>query len=111
MTDRSASIISHKKTWWRTLAHCGRVFVEVLMVRDRQEWMAEGGRRLRGRRTDLGLEVEDVAAAIGRSAAQVARYESGECDPMRPKITQSYAAVLRVTSLSGLYLGGEWRPT
>jgi len=68
--------------------------------------MQEGGRRLRGRRTDLELSVAQVAAMIGRSVAQVARYESGESDPMRPAITLAYARALRVRSLSRLYLDG-----
>ena len=76
------------------------------MVQDRREWMAEGGRRLRGRRTDLGLSVEDVASFIGRSPGQVARYESGASNPMTPTVSVRYARALLVVSLSKLYLDG-----
>ena len=72
-----------------------------------QQWMIEGGRRLRGRRVDLGLTVEQVAQAIGRDSSAVYRYEAGTSTPLRADVAPRYAAVLRLRSLSALYLHGQ----
>ena len=73
----------------------------------RNEWKTEGGRRLRGRRTDLDLTIDEVAEAIGKSPAMVYRYESGATDPMRAGVSVIYAAALRVRSLASLYMSGR----
>jgi transcriptional regulator with XRE-family HTH domain len=69
--------------------------------------MKEGGRHLRGRRTDLTLSLEDVAEAIGKTVATVRKYEAGASDPMRGGVSATLAAVLHIRSLSALYLRGE----
>ena len=71
------------------------------------EWMKEGGRHLRGRRTDLDLSIEDVAKAINRAPSCVRKYEAGSSDPMRAGVSKQLASVLRLRSLSALYLRGE----
>jgi len=70
------------------------------------DWMKEGGRHLRGRRTDLSLSIEDVAKAIGKTPATVRKYEAGTSDPMRSGVNVELAAALNLRSLSALYLRG-----
>jgi transcriptional regulator with XRE-family HTH domain len=69
--------------------------------------MVTGGRRLQGRRADLGLTVEEVAELCHVSATTVRRYEAGTSSALRPGISRRLADALRVRSLSALYLEGD----
>ena len=72
-----------------------------------EPWMVTGGQRLRGRRTDLGLTLNEVAVAIGRTVSTVSKYEHGQSCPLQPSISRRYAAVLKLESLSALYVDGR----
>jgi len=69
--------------------------------------MLMGGRRLQGRRSDLGLTVGEVAAACRVSLTAIRRYEAGRSCPLRPGISQRLAGVLKLRSLSALYVDGR----
>jgi len=72
-----------------------------------EPYMVVGGQRLRGRRTDLGLTMEEIAKAIGRSVSTVSKYERGQSNPMQHAISRKYAAVLKLASLASLYVEGR----
>ena len=77
------------------------------MTNDKPGWMELGGRRMRGRRTDLGLSIDEVARECGVAASTVSRWENGDRDPMRGGSTLELQRALRLRSFSRLYLEGE----
>jgi transcriptional regulator with XRE-family HTH domain len=72
-----------------------------------EPYMVTGGLRLRGRRTDLGLSMEEVAEACGVHRATVSKWERGKSNPMRQHISRKLAEVLKLKSLSALYVDGR----
>jgi len=53
--------------------------------------------KVKGRRLELGLTLEDVAKAVGVSAPTIQRYESGEIKNLRKDKIKALADVLKVT--------------
>lgn len=55
------------------------------------------GQRIRARRLELDLTVDEVAEAIGKNRATVYRYESGEIEGMPIAVLENLARALRTT--------------
>ncbi len=69
-----------------------------------RELLEECGARLRTRRKDLGLDIEDVARWCGVSVSAVSQWERGKTEPTadkRPKL----AKVLEAELFSHVYYG------
>ena len=65
--------------------------------------MSTIGQRIRNRRIELGLTVDELAAKIGKNRATVYRYEQDEIKDIPLSVVQSVAAALDTTS--GVLLG------
>lgn len=55
------------------------------------------GQKIRARRMELGLSVDDLAERVGKSRATVYRYESDNIDNMPLSVLEDLARVLRTT--------------
>lgn len=55
------------------------------------------GDRIKQRREDLGLSVEDVAQKLGKHRATIYRYESNEIENMPADVLEPLATVLKTT--------------
>lgn len=55
------------------------------------------GERIKNRRIELGLSVDDVAAALGKNRATVYRYESNDIENLPLSVLEPLASVLRTT--------------
>lgn len=65
------------------------------------------GQRVRARRLELGMTVDELADKIGKNRATVYRYESGEIESMPISVLESLARVLRTTPGDLLAPGNE----
>jgi transcriptional regulator with XRE-family HTH domain len=72
-----------------------------------EPWMVLGGARIRGRRSDLGMTVRDLAIEAGTSKSTISKIERGLSCPLRPGISQRLAKALKLSSLSALYVDGR----
>lgn len=70
--------------------------------------MATIGRRIRERRTALGLSVDELAARLGKNRATVYRYESDEIENFPTSIIVPLANALQTTP--GYLMGWESSP-
>lgn len=70
--------------------------------------MATIGKRIRERRTSLGLSVDDLAAKLGKNRATVYRYESDEIENFPISIIVPLANALQTTP--GYLMGWESNP-
>ena len=64
------------------------------------------GQRIKNRRLELGLTVDEVAAKIGKNRATVYRYESSDIEDLPTSILEPLAKVLHTTP--GFLMG--WEP-
>lgn len=55
------------------------------------------GENIKNRRKELGLNVEDLAKAIGKNKATVYRYENGDIESLPVDVLEPLAQVLKVT--------------
>jgi len=69
----------------------------------------EIGYRIKARRDELGLTLDDVASKIGVARSTIQRYESGKIEKLKLPVLEAIARVLRVNA--GWLLGlDEKRP-
>lgn len=59
--------------------------------------MSEIGRRIRARRTELEMTVDEMAEKLGKNRATVYRYESGDIKDFPTSVLADIAKVLRTT--------------
>ncbi len=55
------------------------------------------GQRIKNRRIELGMTVDEVAEKLGKNRATVYRYESGSIEDMPSTVLESIADILRTT--------------
>ena len=55
------------------------------------------GTRMKNRRKELGITVDEIASALGVSVATVYRYENGEIEKVPGSVLEPLAKVLRTT--------------
>lgn len=55
------------------------------------------GDRIRQRRIELGLEVDELAQKIGKSRATIYRYENGDIENMPTTVLEPIAKALNTT--------------
>lgn len=55
------------------------------------------GERIKERRKELGLSIDDVAAALGKDRSTIYRYESNEIEKLPTTILQPLAQILQTT--------------
>lgn len=55
----------------------------------------ESGERIRKRRKELGITLEDLASALNKNRTTVARYEKGQIDKISPSTVTKIAHILR----------------
>lgn len=65
------------------------------------------GQRIRARRMELNLSVDEIAEKIGKNRATVYRYESGEIESMPISVLEDLARCLRTTPGDLLTSGSE----
>ncbi len=63
------------------------------------------GERIRRRRKQLGLSVDDIAKKLGKDRATIYRYESSEIENLPLNVLEPLAKLLRVSP--GYLLGWE----
>ena len=71
----------------------------------------ETASRIKARRQDLGLTLQDVAAAVGVSPSTVQRYETGAIDKLKLPVIQSIAGALQVSPAWLLGTSPDMTPT
>lgn len=59
--------------------------------------MFDVGKRIKDRRTELGLSAEDLAPLVGLSPATIYRYENGEIKNLKTTKLQPFARALKTT--------------
>lgn len=72
-------------------------FLQILCYPDIEVIAVTTGSRMKNRRKDLGVTVEEVAEALGVSVATVYRYENGEIEKVPGSVLEPLAKVLRTT--------------
>lgn len=55
------------------------------------------GQRIKNRRKDLGITVDDIAAQLGRNRATVYRYESNDIENLPTTVLEPLAKILKTT--------------
>ena len=55
------------------------------------------GERIKKRRTELGLSVDDIAEKLGKGRATVYRYENGDIEKLPTTVLEPLAIVLKTT--------------
>lgn len=60
--------------------------------------MANAGERIRQRRLELGLSVEEIAKYLGKNKATIYRYENGDIKNFPVSIMKPLTEILEITS-------------